>query len=93
VDEVDAPPGFGSTDEVDVLGVSENPDKIPEHVKEREINTFKRCDDARGGRESPTDCSSFQSCESPTRALTPPFYRETKGLLHPDYTLELKEYS
>jgi hypothetical protein len=36
VDEVDAPPGFGSTDEVDVLGVSENPDKIPEHVKERD---------------------------------------------------------
>jgi hypothetical protein len=28
-----------------------------------------------------------------TRALTPPFYRETKGLLHSDNTLELKEYS
>jgi hypothetical protein len=28
-----------------------------------------------------------------TRALTPPFYRETKGLLHSINTLELKEYS
>jgi hypothetical protein len=28
-----------------------------------------------------------------TRALTPPFYRETKGLLHSENTLALKEYS
>jgi hypothetical protein len=28
-----------------------------------------------------------------TRALTLPFYRETKGLLHSVNTLELKEYS
>jgi hypothetical protein len=28
-----------------------------------------------------------------TRALTPPFYRETKGLLHSENTLESKEYS
>jgi hypothetical protein len=28
-----------------------------------------------------------------TRALTPPFYRETNGLLHSENTLELKEYS
>jgi hypothetical protein len=28
-----------------------------------------------------------------TRALAPPFYRETKGLLHSENTLESKEYS
>jgi hypothetical protein len=28
-----------------------------------------------------------------TRALTVPFYRETKGLLHSENTLELEEYS
>jgi hypothetical protein len=28
-----------------------------------------------------------------THALTPPFYRETKGLLHFENTLELEEYS
>jgi hypothetical protein len=28
-----------------------------------------------------------------THALTSPFYRETKGLLHSENTLELKEYS
>jgi hypothetical protein len=48
-----------------MLGVSQNPDKIPEHVKEREINTFKCSGDARGDKESPANCSSFQSCESP----------------------------
>jgi hypothetical protein len=48
-----------------VGGVSENLDMIPEHVKERETNTFKHNKDARGDSESPADCSSFQSCESP----------------------------
>jgi hypothetical protein len=28
-----------------------------------------------------------------TCALAPPFYRETKGLLHSENTLELEEYS
>jgi hypothetical protein len=28
-----------------------------------------------------------------TRALTPPFYRETKALLHSENTLALEEYS
>jgi hypothetical protein len=28
-----------------------------------------------------------------TRALAPPFYREKKGLLHSENTLELEEYS
>jgi hypothetical protein len=27
-----------------------------------------------------------------THTLTPPFYRETKGLLHSENTLALKEY-
>jgi hypothetical protein len=35
----------------------------------------------------PKDCESIYTCP---RA---PFYRETKGLLHSENTLELKEYS
>jgi hypothetical protein len=31
-----------------MLGVSENPDKLPEHMRERTVNAFKHSDDARG---------------------------------------------
>jgi hypothetical protein len=47
-----------------VEGVSENPNMVPEHAKERETNTFKRNRDAKGDSESPANCSSFQNCES-----------------------------
>jgi hypothetical protein len=46
-----------------VLGVSENPEGIPEQER-RTVNTFKYNDDARGDKESPKDCSSLKSCES-----------------------------
>jgi hypothetical protein len=53
----------------------------------------KVADDERGDKGSPKDCSSFKSCESFYTCPHVPFYRETKGLLHSDNTLELKEYS
>jgi hypothetical protein len=49
-----------------MLGVSENPDRIPEHKrKENRLVQFKYTDDAKGDKESPKDCSSLKSCESP----------------------------
>jgi hypothetical protein len=39
------------------------------------------------------DCFNLKSCVPFTRALTPPFYRETEGLLDSENTFELKEYS
>jgi hypothetical protein len=41
----------------------------------------------------PKDCLSLKSCESFYTCPRAPFYRETKGLLHSENTLELKEYS
>jgi hypothetical protein len=76
-----------------LLWVSENPDRIPEH--ERKDNgqvQFKYIDDAEGDKESPKNCSSLKSCESFYTCPHTPFYRETKGLLHSENTLELKEY-
>jgi hypothetical protein len=32
----------------ELLGVCENPDKRPEHMRERTVNAFKHSDDARG---------------------------------------------
>jgi hypothetical protein len=46
-----------------------------------------------GDKESPKDCSHLKSCESFYTCPHAPFYRETKGLLHSENTLELKEYS
>jgi hypothetical protein len=43
--------------------------------------------------ESPKDCSHFKSYESLYTCPRAPFYRETKGLLHSESTLESKEYS
>jgi hypothetical protein len=60
---------------------------------ERTVKSFKYSDNVRGGKESPTYCLSFQSCESIYTCPRAPFYRETKGLLHSENTLELKEYS
>jgi hypothetical protein len=77
-----------------MLGVSENPDRIPEHERREGGHVqFKFTDDAKGDKESPKDCSSFKGCESFYTCPRAPFYRETKGLLHSKNTLELKEYS
>jgi hypothetical protein len=43
--------------------------------------------------ESPKACARLKSCESLYMCSRAPFYRETKGLLHSEITLESKEYS
>jgi hypothetical protein len=63
------------------------------NTRERKMNTFNYTDDARGDKESPKDYSSLKSRESFYMCPHAPFYRETKGLLHSENTLELKEYS
>jgi hypothetical protein len=47
-------------------------------------------DDVRGDKGSLHDCSCLQSCESFYTYPRAPFYRETKGLLHSNNTLEPK---
>jgi hypothetical protein len=77
-----------------LLGVSEIPDKIPEHKRRMYSNVqVKVADDVREDKGSPRNCSCLKSCESSYTCPHTPFYRETKGLLHSDNTLELKDYS
>jgi hypothetical protein len=48
-----------------MLGVSENPDEIPQHKRRKCANVQVRIADyARGDKESPKDCSCLKSCES-----------------------------
>jgi hypothetical protein len=63
------------------------------NTRERKVNTFEYKDDAKGDKESPKDCSRLKSCESLYTCPHAPFYREMKGLLHSENTLESKEYS
>jgi hypothetical protein len=63
------------------------------NTREEKANTFKYSDDARGDKESPKDYSILKSSESFYMCPRAPFYRETKGLLHYENTLELKKYS
>jgi hypothetical protein len=77
-----------------MLGVSKNPDEIPEHEVKSSAYTFKYSNDARGEKESPHRRLQPQKLYLPVYTCPrAPFYRETKGLLHSDNTLELKEYS
>jgi hypothetical protein len=70
-----------------LLGLSENPDRIPEHErKENRHIQFKYTDDAKGDKESPKDCSSLKSYECFYTCPRAPFYREMKGLLHSENT-------
>jgi hypothetical protein len=73
-----------------VGGLSENPDKIPEHRRKVYAKVQVRStDDARGDKESPKYCSCLRILlHVPSR----PFYRETKGLLHSENALESTEY-
>jgi hypothetical protein len=55
-------------------GLSENPDKIPEHERRKYANVQVRgTDDARGDKESPKDAHASKVVNPFTRALTPPF--------------------
>jgi hypothetical protein len=78
-----------------MLGVSKKSVGIPEHERERDrtVNTFKDSGNTKGDQESPTSGTDFQSNESIYTCPHTPFYRETKGLLHSENTLALKEYS
>jgi hypothetical protein len=77
-----------------MFGVSENTDKIPGHGRRARANVQVRStDDAWGDKESPKYYSRFKSCESFCMFPRAPFYRETKGLLHSESTLESKGYS
>jgi hypothetical protein len=77
-----------------VGGVSENPDMIPEHESGKYANVQVRVTvDAKGEKESPKDCSCLKSCDPFYTCPRAPFYRETKGLLHSESTLESKKYS
>jgi hypothetical protein len=77
-----------------LLGVSKNPDKIPEHKRRMYANVqVIVTDEVRGDKGSPKDSSCLKSCESSYTCPHTPFYRETEGLLHSDNTLELKQYS
>jgi hypothetical protein len=77
-----------------MLGVSENPNKIPEHRRRVYANVqVWSTDDPRGDKESPKDCSCLKSCEFFYTCPRTPFYRETKRLLHSENTLESREYS
>jgi hypothetical protein len=60
-----------------------------EHVNVQVRNAIHERED----KESPKDCSRLKSCESLYTCPRAPFYRETKGLLHFENTLESKEYS
>jgi hypothetical protein len=67
---------------------------IPEHKRGEYVNVqVRNTVDERGDKESPKDCSCIKSCESLYTCPRAPFYRETKGLLHSENTLESKEYS
>jgi hypothetical protein len=44
-------------------------------------------------KESPKACTRLKNCEPLYTCPRTPFYRETKGLLHSENTLESREYS
>jgi hypothetical protein len=77
-----------------VGGVSENPDGIPEHRRREYTNVqVRNTIHERGDKESPKTTHASKIVNPFTCALMPPFYRETKRLLHSKNTLESKEYS
>jgi hypothetical protein len=64
-------------------------DEVPEHGShERKCATRERW----GDKESPKACTCIKSCEPLYTCPCAPFYRETKGLLHSENTLESREY-
>jgi hypothetical protein len=65
-------------------------DGVPEH----EIPKEMRESSPKGGdKDSPKVCARLKSCEPLYTCPRTPFYREAKGLLHSEITLESKEYS
>jgi hypothetical protein len=65
----------------------------PPNTREGNARTFRNTNDIGGDKESPKDSSRLKSCECFYMCPRAPFYRETKGLLHSENTLQPKEYS
>jgi hypothetical protein len=65
-------------------------DGVPEHKSHEQVYTSH---EERGDKESSKACTRLKSCESLYMCPRAPFYRETKGLLNPETTLESREYS
>jgi hypothetical protein len=65
----------------------------PNTKERRSSNTFDRSQNRRIDRILHRKLKFSIVIHTFTRALAPPFYRETKGLLHSENTLELEEYS
>jgi hypothetical protein len=81
-------------DLVTSVGGSENRMESPNTRITNEDHGQKRMDhEKRGNKESPKACARLKSCESLHMCPRVPFYRETKGILHFEITLESKEYS
>jgi hypothetical protein len=80
-----------------MLGVSENSDEIPEHRNARTLITQTSESGTQFTKEQTKNLQKTALASKVvnpfTRALAPPFYRETKGLLHSENTLESKKYS
>jgi hypothetical protein len=70
------------------LGVRKS-DGVPEHESLRQAHESH---EEKGDKESPKGCTHLKVVNPFTRAIMP-LYRETKGLLHSEITLESKEYS
>jgi hypothetical protein len=79
--------------DANVGGVTRKIRMIPlTRERERVLNTFKHRVRALRDYSSPGRLHKFQKSESIYTCPHAPFYRETKGLLHPENTLELNEY-
>jgi hypothetical protein len=77
-----------------MLGVSKNPDKVPGHRRREYTNVqLWNTIHERGDKESPKTAHASKVVKSLYTCPHAPFYRETKGLLHSENTLESKEYS
>jgi hypothetical protein len=77
-----------------MLGVSENPDRIPEHErKENRHIQFNYTDDTKGDKESPKHCSSLKSCESIYTCPRAPFIGRRRDFYILKTPVGPKEYS
>jgi hypothetical protein len=83
---------FSSTETT--VGVNGGGSEKLEGVPEYESNEG-RCTihERQGDKESPKVCTHLKTCESLYTCPSTPFYRETKGLLYSENTLEYREYS
>jgi hypothetical protein len=74
---------------VSKIGWGPRTKRVMNKIHEWERTSYER----RGDKESPKACACLKSCEPLYTCPRAPFYRETKGLLHSDITLESKKYS